>query len=122
VAGFLFFFFQDTHQTGELLSIFTRQVRKQLAKYIERVNERGKNPRQLVCFFFKFENFYSTLSPCELYMHTHTIGYATWVTLESRLHNSGADQSFPVSFNRASFSNRLFFIHIFYPAFFHLSI
>jgi hypothetical protein len=45
-------------------------------------------------------------------MHTHTTGYATWVTLESRLHNSGAGQSFPVSFNRASFSNHLFFIDI----------
>jgi hypothetical protein len=38
------------------------------------------------------------------YIHTHTTGYATWVTLESLLHNSDADQSFPVSFSRASFS------------------
>jgi hypothetical protein len=34
--------FQDTGQTGELFSIFTRQVRKQLAKNIGRVSERGK--------------------------------------------------------------------------------
>jgi hypothetical protein len=47
-----------------------------------------------------------------LYIHTHTTSYATWVTLESQLHNSGAVQSFPVSFSRASFSNHLFFIHI----------
>jgi hypothetical protein len=45
-------------------------------------------------------------------MHTHTTGYATWVTLDSQLHNSVADQKFPVSFSRASFSNNLFFIHI----------
>ena len=45
-------------------------------------------------------------------LHSHTTGCATWVTLESRLHNSSADQSFPVSFSRASFSNHLFFIHI----------
>jgi hypothetical protein len=33
---------------------------------------------------------------------THITGYATWVTLESRIHNFGADQSFPVSFSLAS--------------------
>jgi hypothetical protein len=33
-----------------------------------------------------------------LYIHTPTTGYATWVTLESRLHKSGADRSFSVSF------------------------
>jgi hypothetical protein len=39
--------FQDTRQTGEWFSIFTRQVRKQLAKNIEMVSERGKkNPRR----------------------------------------------------------------------------
>jgi hypothetical protein len=43
---------------------------------------------------------------------THTTGYATWVTIVSRLHNSGADQSSPVSFSGASFSEHLFFIHI----------
>jgi hypothetical protein len=57
---------------------------------------------------------------------SHTTGYATWVTLESRLHNIGAhDQSLPVSFSRASFSSH-FIVHsyfkFFLPAFFHLSI
>jgi hypothetical protein len=47
-----------------------------------------------------------------LYIHTHTTGYATWVTLESRRHNSGADQSFPISLSCASFSSYFFFIHI----------
>jgi hypothetical protein len=58
--------------------------------------------------FYLFEYFYIALSSCEflaLYIHTHTTGYATWVTLESRLHDSGADQSFPVSFSRALFSS-----------------
>jgi hypothetical protein len=38
------------------LRIFTRQVRKQLAQYIKRVNEQEKNPRQAgewVCIFIR---------------------------------------------------------------------
>jgi hypothetical protein len=48
---------------------------------------------------------------------THTFGCATWVTLESRIHNSGAhDQSSLVSFSRASFSSR-FFLHSYFTFF-----
>jgi hypothetical protein len=51
------------------------------------------------------------------YMHTHTTGYATWVTLESRLHNSGADQSFSSviqsGFILQSFILHSYFTHIF---------
>jgi hypothetical protein len=46
------------------------------------------------------------------YTVNHTIDLhckeMVWVTLESRLYNSGADQSFPVSFSRASFSKIVF--------------
>jgi hypothetical protein len=38
--------FQDIRQIGEWFNIFTRQVRKQLAKNIERVSKREKNPHQ----------------------------------------------------------------------------
>jgi hypothetical protein len=45
----------------------------------------------------------------DLHSHSH---YATWETLESQWHNSDANQSFPVKFSQASFSNHFFFIHI----------
>jgi hypothetical protein len=38
--------YQDTRQTSEYFSIFNRQGRKQLAKNMERVSERGETPRQ----------------------------------------------------------------------------
>jgi hypothetical protein len=51
---------------------------------------------------------------------TFTTGYASWVTLESRLHNTRAhDQSLPVSFSRASISSYFycsFILHIFFSA------
>jgi hypothetical protein len=66
--------------------------------------------------FYLYDYFSSALSSWELqalYIHTHTTGYATWVTLESRLHNSGENQSFPVSFSWASFSSHYFILHFF---------
>jgi hypothetical protein len=51
---------------------------------------------------------------------THITGYATGVTLESRLHKSGADQSFSVSFSRASFFSH-FFLHSYFTVFCPLS-
>jgi hypothetical protein len=51
-----------------------------------------------------------------LYIHMYKIGYITRVTLESRQHNSGIDQSFPV-FIRSGFVLQSFFssftFHIF---------
>jgi hypothetical protein len=78
--------------------------------------------------YFYFGYLYSAYPrvSSKRFTFTHTTGCATWVTLESRLHNSGAhDQSLPVSFSRASFSSHIFlhsYFTYFLPAFFHLSI
>jgi hypothetical protein len=79
----------------------------------------------LFIYLFILDTCIALILVCALSaLHSHT--HATWVKLESRLHNSGAhDQSLPVSFSRASFSNH-FFLHsyftFFLPTFFHLSI
>jgi hypothetical protein len=70
-----------------------------------------------LCLFY-FGYLYSAYPrvSSKRFTFTHTTGCATWVTLESRLHNSGAhDQSLPVSFSRAPFSSLFFFfLHSFF--------
>jgi hypothetical protein len=71
-------FFQDTRQSGEWLSIFTCQVRKQLAKNIERVCERDKkNPTRVASgfvFLLAKPEFYSHLASWRVLISTPGYG------------------------------------------------
>jgi hypothetical protein len=57
--------------------------------------------------------FYRVSSKHFIFIHIYNTGYATWVTLESRQHNSGVDQSFPV-FVQSGFILQSFFLHSYF--------